>query len=77
MSQFTNDLRNAVYESVIDILISKGVEERICLNVAGEVLDLFDKRVVLKQEKDVRKQQEEIIKRAILEADKKYLSGPN
>lgn len=77
MNTLANDLKDAVYESVVAILVLKGIEEKICSRVANDVVKLFERRFVLKHEEAMVQEAVATVKNAIIEADKKYLSGLN
>lgn len=69
MSAFAETLAGTVYESVIDILSSKGIEDKICVNVANQVVDLFEQRLVARQQNAAKLEENAILKKAIKEAD--------
>lgn len=69
MSAFTETLAGTVYESVIDILSSKGIEDKICVSVANQVVDLFEQRLVTRQQNAAKIEETSIVQKAIEEAD--------
>lgn len=66
-----------VLESVSDVLISKGIEEKICVNVAAEIASLFKAKVHCKYEESIRLLETDVVKQAIKEAVDKDNTGPN
>ena len=69
MSTFAETLAGTVYETVIDILSSKGIEDKICINVANQVVDLFEQRLVIRHQNALKLEETTIIQKAIVEAE--------
>lgn len=77
MNTFANDLKDAVYDSIMDILLAKGIEDKICTKVAKDIVNLFEHKIIKKQQDVMLAEYVSVVKNAITEADKQFSTGPN
>ena len=68
-------MMDAVFESVSDVLLSKGIEPDICWRVSQEVKELFRIRLRYKYDEEKRVSEIASVKEAIKEAESKGNTG--